>query len=213
MADSQSGARTRARRLENDLDSKFALLGHQDNAGMSAKLLHEIEALLQDLGEANDAMSREAAGVSGSSVTAMHMLQRHREILHDFTQELTRSKNALKAATERSQLLSSVRDDIREYRCEASRATDALLRERNAINQTSRAADDIIGQAQATRDAIGGQRSGFSAMGNRLKQISTMAPQVNALIGMIGRRKQRDKLILATVIGGCMALLLISSIG
>ena len=51
----------------------------------------------------------------------MHMLQRHREILHDFQQEYNKNKAALKLATERSELLSSVREDIREHRSAANR--------------------------------------------------------------------------------------------
>ena len=101
----------------------------------------------------------------------------------------------------------------REHRCNATRASDALLRERNAISASGRAADDIIGQAQATRDALAAQRGGFSSMGGRLKQISSIAPQVNALIGMIGRRQKRDKIILGVIIGLCVGVLLVSAYG
>ena len=181
MTDSSSEARAQARRLETTLDSKLVQLSRLDvGGGAAAPLVQEIERLLADLGEANDAMSREAVGAPGGTATAMHKLQRHREILHDLQQEFAKSKAALKAATERSELLSSVRDDIREHRCAVSSTSDALLRERNAINASNRAADDVLGQAAATRDALATQRGGFGTMGGKLTQIASLAPQARA---------------------------------
>ena len=203
---------SRARRLENELDSKLAQLCHLDGNTSASPLLQEIEAALQELGEVNDTMSK-ATGGTASTTTAMHMLQRHREILHDLQQEFTRRRVALHAATERSQLLNSVRADIREHRFAASHASDALLRERNAINASDRATDDIIGQAQATRDALAAQRGGFGTMSSRLRQISNMAPQVNELLGMISHRRKRDKIILGVVIGLCGGILLVVCFG
>ena len=205
-------ARTRARRLESECDSKLAQLGRADGSA-SATLMQDIETLLQELSEVNDRMSREAVDAPGGTATAMHKLQRHREILHDFQQEFARSKQAIHAATERSQLLSSVRDDIREHRCAASRASDALLRERNAISASGRTADDVLGSAGAIRDSLNAQRSGFGAMGSKLGALGALAPQVNALLGAIGRRQKRDKIILGVVIGVCTALLLLYGYG
>ena len=58
-----------------------------------AALLQDIERALQELAEVNDTMSREASSVAGGTATQMHMLQRHREILHDFLEEF--SKNGI----------------------------------------------------------------------------------------------------------------------
>lgn len=92
--------RREARRLENDLDVKLVqysrLDGEERRCGSSSsetgrspsirEMEREIDTLLQQLTECNDRMSREAADAAGSATT-MHTLQRHREILHDFTQE------------------------------------------------------------------------------------------------------------------------------
>ena len=56
---------------------------------------------------------------------------RHREILHEFLEEFSKTKANLRMADERQQLLTSVREDIVAPRS-ASRAPDALLRERLA---------------------------------------------------------------------------------
>ena len=217
-APGSSDTRTRARRLESELDSKLVQLSRLDDASQALTdarnqtLMQEIERLLADLAETNDAMSREAADAPGGAAT-MHKLQRHREILHDLQSEFAKSKANLHAANERSQLLSSVREDIREHRCAASRASDALLRERNAINASGRAADEILGQAAATRDQLAQQRGGFGSMSGKLKQLSSLAPQIGSLLGAISRRQKRDKIIIACVIGVCTAILIINGFG
>ena len=89
--------RREARRLENELDAKLVQYSRLDNdertgsssdgsgrAPLQREIEREIEQQLQQLAEANDRMSREAA--NATSATTMHTLQRHREILHDFTQ-------------------------------------------------------------------------------------------------------------------------------
>lgn len=47
----------------------------------------------------------------------------------------------MRTADERQRLLSSVRQDIREHRSGSTRATDTLLRERNAIHVMSLAVE------------------------------------------------------------------------
>ena len=131
--------------------------------------------------------------------------------MHDFQQEFSRSRQSLHQANERSALLSSVREDIREHR--DSRQSDALLRERNAIGASARQADDILGQAAATRDALNSQRGGFGGMAGKLSTIASLAPQINDLLSMISRRQKREKLILGGVVGVCTALMLIYGFG
>ena len=92
-------------------------------------------------------------------------------------------------------------------------ATDALLRERNAIGATGRAAENVLGQATAARDALAAQRSGFGSMSGKLKQLSSLAPQIGSLLGAISRRQKRDKIIIACVIGVCTAILIINGFG
>ena len=203
------------RRLEGDLDSKLAQLSRQEDSssGAAVGLSREIETLLQDLEQVNDQMSREAMDSPGGTATAMHKLQRHREILHDFQQEFARSRAQLRQATERSQLLSSVRETISEHRYAASQASDALLRERNAIAASGRAADEVLGQAAATRDALNAQRGGFGSMSGKLGALSALAPQIDSLISAISRRHKRDKIILAVTFGVCTGLLLLYGFG
>ena len=78
---------------------------------------------------------------------------------------------------------------------------------------SARLADDAIGQVTAMRESLLNQRGVFDGMGGKLMQLSAVAPQMNALIGKIGIRKKRDKLILGAVIGVCTTLLLLYAFG
>eukprot|EP00965_Chrysotila_dentata_P145103 4791961-Pleurochrysis_carterae.AAC.1 len=123
-----------------------------------ADLEHEIEQLLMQLGEVNDRMSRlyTSSTSVGSGSTSRHVLQRHREILHDLAQEFNKIKTNLKSAEERQELLSTVRANI----CEHRHSTDMLLRERNALHTCDRLTNDVISNAEATKAALANQRSG-----------------------------------------------------
>jgi len=106
--------RREARRLEHGLDAEMVQFGRLDlsEPGLSSAFDvrgREIEAMLHRLQEVNDQMSRQASTATGSAASTMHVLQRHREILHDFMQEFAKTKSNLKSADERQQLLSSVR--------------------------------------------------------------------------------------------------------
>ncbi|XP_035548427.1 Golgi SNAP receptor complex member 1-2-like [Juglans regia] len=75
----------------------------------------EIQSLLEKLLDINDAMSRCAASAApATSVT--QKLARHRDILLEFTQEFRRIKGNINSMKSHAELLSSVRDDISEYK-------------------------------------------------------------------------------------------------
>ena len=154
-------------------------------------------------------LSASATGAAAS----MHVLQRHREILHDFTQEFNKTSANLKVSDERSQLLSSVQNDLREARKSTGAGADALLRERNAIQSSSRMADDVLGQASAQLDALDEQSSTFKAVGSRLTELALVSPQLNSMMGYIAHRKKREKLILGVAISLCAGSLMLYSLG
>lgn len=55
-------------------------------------------------------MSQYAQQMQNASA-AMYTLQRHREILHDYTNEYHKTRNNIQAQLEREQLLGSVKKD------------------------------------------------------------------------------------------------------
>ncbi|GKV12892.1 hypothetical protein SLEP1_g23978 [Rubroshorea leprosula] len=94
----------------------------------------EIQSLLEKLLDTNDAMSRCAASAA-QTTSVTQKLARHRDILHEFTQEFRRIKGNINSMREHAELLSFVRDDINEYKASRSMSPKKqLLRERAAIH-------------------------------------------------------------------------------
>ncbi|XP_030535395.1 Golgi SNAP receptor complex member 1-2 isoform X1 [Rhodamnia argentea] len=218
--------RKEARTIEGDLDvklSSYAKLGARFSQGgyvdtgsppigssRSGKSMEmEIQSLLEKLLDTNEAMSRCAASATPTT-SVTQKLARHRDILHEFTQEFRRIKGNIISMREHAELLSSVRDDISEYKASGSMSPRVqLLRERAAIHGSISHIDDVISQAQTTRAALGSQRSLFGDVQGKVKVLSDKFPVIRGLLGSIRRRRSRDTLILSAVIAACTLFLII----
>uniref|UniRef100_A0A1D1XU06 Golgi SNAP receptor complex member 1 n=1 Tax=Anthurium amnicola TaxID=1678845 RepID=A0A1D1XU06_9ARAE len=218
--------RKEARKIERDLDvklSSYAKLGSRFGpptaadtgsptvgSGRSWKSMEmEIQSLLEKLLDVNDAMSRCAAS-SAPTTSVTQKLARHRDILHEFTQEFRRTKGNLNSMREHSELLSSVRDDISESKASGSMSPRvSLLRERAAIHGSISQIDEVISQAQTTRSILSSQRTLLADVQGKLKQLSDKFPIIRGLLGAIRRKRSKDTLILSAVIAACMLFLII----
>nr|GMD29810.1 Golgi SNAP receptor complex member 1-2 [Ipomoea batatas] len=217
--------RKEARKVEGDLDvklSSYAKLGARFTQGgyvdsgsptlgssRSWKSMEmEIQSSLEKLLDINDAMSRCAASAAPTT-SVTQKLARHRDILHEFTQEFRRIKGNISSMREHAELLSSVRDDISEYKAGSMSPRNQLLRERAAIHGSISHIDDVINQAQTTRAALGSQRALFGDVQVKVKQLGDKFPVIRGLIGSIRRKKSRDTLILSAVIAACTLFLII----
>ncbi|XP_022158995.1 Golgi SNAP receptor complex member 1-2 isoform X1 [Momordica charantia] len=238
--------RREARKIEGDLDvklSSYAKLGTRFTQGgyvdsgsspvgsnRSWKSMEmEIQSLLEKLLDANDSMSRCAA--SASPATSVNQkLARHRDILHDFTQnwyirqhwsnkrmsdiyvlqEFKRIKGNINSMREHAELLSSVRDDISEYKSSGTMSPKMqLLRERASIHGSIAHMDEVISQAQTTRAVLGNQRAMFGDVQGKVKLLSDKFPVIRGLLGSIRRKRSRDTLILSGVIAACTLFLIV----
>ncbi|KAE8038711.1 hypothetical protein FH972_011190 [Carpinus fangiana] len=218
--------RREARKIEGDLDvklSSYAKLGARFTQGgfvdtgspsvgssRSWKSMEmEIHSLLEKLLDVNDSMSRCAASAApATSVT--QKLARHRDILHEYTQEFRRIKGNINSMKEHAELLSSVRDDISEYKASGSMSPRMqLLRERAAIHGSIAHIDDVISQAQTTRHVLSSQKAFFGDVQGKVKHLSDKFPIIRGVLGSIKRRRSRDTLILSAVIAACTLFLII----
>ncbi|CAN1345928.1 Golgi SNAP receptor complex member 1-2 [Linum perenne] len=228
--------RREARKIEGDLDvklSSYAKLGARftqagyvetgsqtvASGGSWKSMDMEIQSLLEKLLDINDSMSRCAASAAPTT-SVTQKLARHRDILHEFTQEFRRIKGNIHSMKEHAELLSSVRDDISEYKASGSMSPKMqILRERAAIHGSishvkretlsCMQIDDVISQAQATRAVLGSQRSFFGDVQGKVKHLSDKFPVIRGLLGSIRRRRSRDTLILSAVIAACTLFLII----
>ncbi|KAM0750164.1 V-snare-domain-containing protein [Meredithblackwellia eburnea MCA 4105] len=143
------------------------------------------------------------------SASATHALERHREVYSEYQREYQRTKANLREAEARANLLGSVREEISAFKSSNhSSATDALLSERNHIDNSHRMLDDIMGTAHDTRATFAQQRSNIQGINARMNGVIAQVPALNSLLGMINSRRNRDAIIMGCLIGVCTLALL-----
>ncbi|XP_028321421.1 Golgi SNAP receptor complex member 1 [Gouania willdenowi] len=231
--------RKQARQLENELDLKlvsFSKLctsysssrdGRRSDTSDTTPLLNnstqdrmfdtmsvEIEQLLAKLTAVNNKMAEYAntAGTTSHNAALMHTLQRHRDILQDYTNEFHKTKGNFLAIREREDLLGSVRKDIETYKSGSgvnNRRTELFLKEHDHLRNSDRLMDDTISIAMATKENMTSQRGMLKSIQSRVNTLANRFPTINNLIQRINLRKRRDSLILGSVIGICTILLLL----
>lgn len=165
----------------------------------------EIEKLLSRLSDVNDSMR---STLSGTADSRSHTLARHRDILHDFTQEFRRLSSIMGAARDRIDLLGNGGGGAGNPLAVQS-SQGLLLRERGMLSSANAALDDVMGTATAVNSGLGQQRQLLEGIGGKLMSLGAKFPVVNSLMNAIRRRKNRDNVILAAVVAACTLFVLI----
>lgn len=217
--------RKQARQLENELEQKLTSyskiaaqvgrsvgygLGSKKNDGNSSEAMElELEELIKKLTSVVNSMAEvvDRPSTTSTNPSMMHMLQRHRDILYDYSKEFKKTKANIQAAKNHSDLLSSVREDISSFKSGASSETDYFLSERGRIESSHRMTDMVIEQAYETREEMGRQRSSLLNINSRMSRLINTFPGLNSLIGKINSRKRRDTIILSVIISLCIILI------
>ncbi|KAF1378427.1 hypothetical protein PFLUV_G00190440 [Perca fluviatilis] len=231
--------RKQARQLENELDLKLVSFSklctsynssnsnrdqqtrdsRSDSAGsfqdnMLVAMTTELEQLLANLTAVNDKMAgyTNTPGASSHNAALMHTLQRHRDILQDYTHEFHKTKSNFYSLREREDLLGSVHRDIESYKSSTgvnNRRTELFLKEHEHLRNSDSLIDNAISIAMATKENITFQRGVLKSIQTRVTTLANRFPTINSLIQKINLRKRRDSLILGGVIGVCTILLLL----
>uniref|UniRef100_A0A4W3IJC4 Golgi SNAP receptor complex member 1 n=1 Tax=Callorhinchus milii TaxID=7868 RepID=A0A4W3IJC4_CALMI len=226
--------RKQARQLENELDLKLVsfsklctsysgnstrdgrrdssdttpLLNGSSQDRMFETMAVEIEQLLAKLTGVNDKMAEYTStpGVTSLNAALMHTLQRHRDILQDYTHEYNKTKANFIAIREREDLLGSVRKDIESYKSGSgvnNRRTELFLKEHDVC------VCFFSSIAMATKENVTSQRGMMKSIQSKVNTLANRFPAINSLVQRINLRKRRDTLILGAVIGICTILLLL----
>jgi len=223
--------RKEARYLESEIDSKlvsYSKMGanttyathiSSDSESDSAPLLsermsdsisEEIESLLKKLLKVNDEMSEIATSNSTfSGAGAIHTIQRHREILQDYTQEFRKTQSNVRSRKEREELLQGVKKEIDRSKNALSRRNDLYTKEHNHLKSSERMVDEQIAIAIDTKENLVTQRVAFKKIQSRINDITTRFPAINNLLQKINLKKKKDSIILGIVMGVCTFLLII----
>ncbi|XP_059173463.1 Golgi SNAP receptor complex member 1-like isoform X2 [Physella acuta] len=197
-----------------DLSSDTApLLNKASSEHMFDTMAMEISQLLAKLTEVNDRMVEYTQNISTSSPSAalMHTLQRHRDILQDYSHEFQKTKANITAMREREDLLGSVRRDINAYKNSSSlnRRSDMYLKEHDHIRNSERLVDEQISIAIATKENLQSQGKFLNTINQKVNAFANRFPMINSLVQKINLRKRRDSIILGLVIAVCVILMIL----
>uniref|UniRef100_A0ABI8A831 Golgi SNAP receptor complex member 1 n=3 Tax=Felidae TaxID=9681 RepID=A0ABI8A831_FELCA len=200
LCTSYSHSSTRDGRRDRYSSDTTPLLNGSSQDRMFETMAIEIEQLLARLTGVNDKMAEytNSAGVPSLNAALMHTLQRHRDILQDYTHEFHKTKANFMAIRERENLMGSVRKDI-DGSGVNNRRTELFLKEH----------DHLRNIAMATKENMTSQRGMLKSIQSKMNTLANRFPAVNSLIQRINLRKRRDSLILGGVIGVCTILLLL----
>ncbi|KAL1925623.1 uncharacterized protein VTP21DRAFT_506 [Calcarisporiella thermophila] len=215
--------RKQARQLEHEIEIKLVAFSKM-GASTSSRANHgsfltdgpsgneaaelEIDELLKKLtivvNSMNEFTERPSANRISSSL--VHVIQRHRDMLYDYSKEFRKTRANLRSMREHNELLSQIRDDMNKP---SSSNTEHLLTERNRIDNSHRMTDMLLEQAYSTRENLDKQRSLLQGANRRLVGLVGQIPGINTLINRIHTRRRRDTFIMAGVISTCICLILL----
>ncbi|BFZ18172.1 hypothetical protein BsWGS_21212 [Bradybaena similaris] len=189
------------------------LLTKSNSEHMFDTMAMEISQLLSKLTEVNDRMVDYTQNISSSSPSAalLHTLQRHRDILQDYSHEFQKTTANITAMREREDLLGSVQRDINAYKNSSglNRRSDLYLKEHEHIRNSERLVDEQISIAIATKENLQSQGKLLTSITQKVNNFANRFPVINSLVQRINFRKRRDSIILGLVIAICIILLLL----
>ena len=188
------------------------------SGGKSGEALTEEEAALaadinRTISSMTDLIERRMMPCAERTGRSQHTLlvKRYREILFDCSADFKKTSAAVARKREQAELFRGAntgggggngggggsnggRDEGMEH----------LLRERSAIGNSLRAADDVLGQAAEVQSELRTQGSSLRGAQGTMLAIAANVPGVNQLIDKIRKKRNKDDIILSGVIAFCI---------
>ena len=209
------------RRLEASISGKLHELSEL-NRRLSQQEEQAADGVTPDVGDAEDPVGARVGAVQQSAegllaeldelvgrydqqqeaLTASQrvLLQGLRDVHRRESTELRRLAASTKHKLDNAQLMANVWKNGRGDHSDV----EHLLRERNSIHNSSSMIEQSLQQAEETRLALDRQKKMLLKGSSNLDQLLGMFPAANNFINKIRNKKNRDQLILASVIAACL---------
>jgi hypothetical protein len=202
-----------AKKLESRLETKvqrYSTLAQKINADFlcdeenpmidgkeEQALASDIE---RDLQELLDCINKMRGIVSTASNSHQEVLiKRYQEIHFDYSSEFKNTSSTVQRKRESVELFHSSKNLHDSDEQDSSVAK--LLRERSSIAQSMKSINEVISQAFEARGSLLGQRGSLTSAAGGLGSIAASVPSFNRLIDGIQRKKTRESMIVAIVVG------------
>lgn len=181
-------------------------------AGGEASLEEEERLLAADISRhisgMSDLIERRMAPAAERTGKSQHALlvKRYREILFDCSADFKKTSAGVARRREAMELFRGADTSGNGGEGEDGRdpAMEHLLRERNAIENSRRAAESVLGQAEEVRSDLRGQGQSLRGVQGTMANIAGNVPGLNKLIDSIRKKRNKDDMIVSGVIAGCI---------
>jgi Golgi SNAP receptor complex protein 1 len=131
------------------------------------------------------------------------LVKRYREILFDCGADYSKTSAAVARRREARELFRGA--SAREGGGTGGDAsTEQLLRERNAIDNSMKSANSVLGQAAQVRSELRAQGAGLRGVTGTMANIAGNVPGLNGLIAMIQKKRQQDDRVVGGVAAACI---------
>ena len=168
---------------------------------LEAARLREVDESIMRLSAVVEKLSAIAsASGQASQLIATSTLQ---GVIHELRTEQRRQAGSLRIQREAASLMMRNDGSMAIGSSGTNTMTDALLRERGALQGSHSALDEVLGRAAETQAALSRQRNAMSSATGRLGNISAKLPTLQDLMLAIQRRRSLNDYIVAGVIATC----------
>eukprot|EP00929_Paragymnodinium_shiwhaense_P065900 TRINITY_DN33008_c0_g1_i2.p1 TRINITY_DN33008_c0_g1~~TRINITY_DN33008_c0_g1_i2.p1 ORF type:complete len:230 (-),score=70.88 TRINITY_DN33008_c0_g1_i2:555-1244(-) len=159
-------------------------------------LRERIEKELSELKEASDQLAK----LAGSTVQN-RQVQQLRETHQELSREFKRVVASIDEQYKHARLLPKNRNAVGAPG--KDEAEEALMAERSGLKSSLAMADEIIGQASATKDMLTSQRVALTSVDSKMGGLQSMFPSINALLGKISDQHYKERLVLSFTVACC----------
>jgi len=180
-------------------DEEAGLVESKEEASLSS----DIERDLAELSECINAMR----GV-GSSSSSEVLIKRYHEIHFDYSNEFKNTSATVQRKRESIELFQSSNKLHMTNGGAQDSSVAKLLRERSSIAASMKSINDVIAQAWDTKNSLLGQRSTLQGSHSGISGLAAQVPSFGRLIDGIQRKKLKESLIVAVVVGLLLCLTL-----
>lgn len=171
-------------------------------------LTNEIEEALKKLtilnGKMSDCLNNENSINSSATV---HTLQRHRDILRDYSHEFDKTKRNILSYKEREKLLTSSSSsrtsnentNLNNRRLDNSNngSTSFYMKEYDHLKSSHSLIDQQLEIAELTKENLQSQRQTLRMIQQKMNTIAHKFPLINNLVKRVKLKKRKDSIILA----------------
>jgi Golgi SNAP receptor complex protein 1 len=178
-------------------DEENPLTGGSEEQSLASEIERDLHELSECINGMRGSVAKDGGALAGSGHQEV-LIKRYHEIHFDYSTEFKNTSATVHRKRESMELFQSSKN---LHMDEQDSSVAKLLRERSSIQASMKSINDVISQAFETKNALLGQRNSLTGSASGLTGLAANVPTFNRLIDGIQRKKTRESIIVAVVIG------------